>query len=167
MRNPRTIKLICIILLVSLIAPILSLGEEVLFTDVRDDGTVSAVLIFLIFSVICYFITIRYCNRLILNNHFSSRYRFVFYLILCIITFICTLFAFGGSIYGFYDSYRENRDNFSNRQVEFYLILFGIFVYSILGPLMFFMQLQLRRLLLTKTRESLEMLIDSIGNENV
>lgn len=138
MKNLQLTKWLCIILIIALLPPIGSLVKEIFFTSVSDDGSLSAVLFFLFFSAFNYFITIRYCNRLINKRSIKKgKNNFLFFLIMSVITFACSALTFVLFSFGFYEMAISGKNFPPLNGILDKMIFAGFLFYGLVGPVVF------------------------------
>lgn len=161
----RLTRVLCVLLIIMLLTPIISLAKEIFSALANEDGSLVLTLFLLIFSFANYIITIRYCNRLIYPTTTKHKYnKLLFFLVMSIITFICSVLAiilFGSQLY---ELAYENMPPSSFGSFIEIMTLIGLVFFALVGPIIFFMQLQIRETLINK-ETSIDQLIDSIGSE--
>jgi hypothetical protein len=162
--NPHTVKVLCIILIASLGTVICSVVKDIFFGNSTSDWSMVAFLGFLIVPILIYFATITYCNRLGNDVRIENKKsKLIFFLVITIIGLLFSIIALLISAISFYDAIREGYFNLSDRSFFNLMLIFIDVVYVVFGPIVFFMQLQLRKQLLKKNETLIESLIDSIG----
>lgn len=165
--NPHTIKILCIILITSLSIVICSVIKDIFFSDFASDWSMIVFLGFLTVPVFIYLITISYCNKLeneiIIGN---KKSRFIFLLVITILGLLFSIIALLMSSFGFYDAISEGDFDLSNRDFFNIVLIFIDFIYVVISPIVFFLQLQLRKKLLKEKETSTNWLIDSIGTKS-
>lgn len=166
MKNPIITKLLCVLLMLALLTPIGSLIYEIFFHTDSDDGSLSTFLFFLCFCFINYIITFRYCNRLVspLRSELR-RSKLLFFLVMSTITFLCSVFTLMLIGYGFYELAQEGKSSPSLNGIVDLMIFVGLTIFALMGPIVFLMQLQIRKSLILN-ESTLNQLIDSIGSES-
>lgn len=166
MKNPKFIRVLCIVLVIALIAPIYSLSDELIHTT--DDISFISLLLVLVFSFLNYLFTVRFCNRLLnLSSKGIHKGKYISYLLMCIVVFIFALFGFCIFCYDLIihsNDYNQSLFPGTKSGLVDILTYTGLIIYAVLGSFMFFMQLNIRKQLI-KSEDTIELLINSIGSE--
>jgi hypothetical protein len=167
MKNPKIVRALAFFLITALIFPIGTLAYELIYN--KDDSGFFLVIMLLIFSVISYLFTIRYCSKLLdLNLRLKRNGQLIFYLLMTICTFLFSFFFFAVFIYDSIENLNKTNQSFlfsSDMEWTDIITVFGLVAYAILGIPMFFMQLNIRKQLI-QSDEKIDDLIAAIGSEN-
>jgi len=165
--NPYLLKTLCIVLIISLFVVISFVLYDILFSDYPGDWSMIVFLTFLSVPVFIYFSTIRYCNMIIRGVVPGNRKSTVaFFLIMSIVGLLFSITALIASFIGLYSASKEDGFTLLNRSTTNIVLLFMDFIYAILGPVVFFLQLRIRKQLFFRKENSIDWLIDSIGSEH-
>lgn len=166
MKNPQITRWLCVFLIITLLSPIGSLTYELIHTG--DDGGLSFVLMMLVFSVINYLFTIRFCSRLLqLKLQYSKKGKYISYLVMTVVSVLFSCFFLSIFSYDLVSRKMNGNDSFlsvSNMDLMDLLTVIGLIIYSLLGLPVFFMQLNVRKKLI-QSQENIDDLINAIGTE--
>lgn len=162
-------KFSSLLLIGALSVILLNLLEDIFFSNYPGDGSVIAAAFLVLIPLVNGFFTLYFCNKVITEEiPLLSRIRSGIFLVLAIISFVfsvCVLIAVAYSIIDvIYDS---TATSFYDRSVRDIILLISVMVFSILGSVIFFLQLYVRKAILLKAKTSSDKLVNSIGvNEN-
>jgi hypothetical protein len=166
MKNLQLTRALCVLVIIALLTPIGSLVNDTFFTSSHEKTILAIILFFLLVSLVNYSITIRYCSQLI-KQHIreTEKSKFIFFLIMSIVTFlssVCISFFLGR---GLYEWIKVDKSYPLLNNITDITTFIGLIFFALLGPIIFFMQLRVRKSLIS-TESSIEQLIESIGSEN-
>ncbi|MBY0477861.1 MAG: hypothetical protein K2Q24_09470 [Chitinophagaceae bacterium] len=164
--NPRVLKWLCIILILSLVTLLISLGNELFTNKYRNNWAFTAMFIFFCIPVAGYIVTIQYCNRVISVKQIGQiKSGFIFFLITCILCFVFSVITLFLICFAIITSVNEGEPLPESENLGDLLAMIAIVIYALVGPFVFLLQLQLRKQLLAAKDHSIDWLIDSIGTE--
>jgi hypothetical protein len=158
-------KFSSLLLIAALSVILLNLLEDVFFTNYPGDvSMIAAALLVLIPLANCFF-TLHFCNKVIAEEVLlSSRIKSFIFLVLGIISFVfsvCVVIAVSDAIIDVIDD--ETATSFYDRSVGDIILFMSLIVFAILGSIIFFLQLYVRKAFLLKAKTSSDKLVNSIG----
>jgi hypothetical protein len=167
MKHPLILaKSACILLISALLTVLTILANEVLFNYGNVNWIVFVVVLWTLTSLSSYFITVRYCNKIMGEDGVKSPgSKATIFLVVTIIglgfsTFVLILLLAEILNGGFSVVSRMIVDNPKIKEI---VIFFSSILIAIFGPITFFLQLYVRKAFLLKAKTSSDKLVDSIG----
>jgi hypothetical protein len=160
-------KFSSLLLIGALSVILLDLLEDIFFSNYPGDGSMIAAALLVLIPLSNCFFTLHFCNKVITEEILLlSRLKSGIFLALAIINFvfsICVLMAIAYAITDAIDD--ATATSFYDRSVRDILLLISVIVFSILGPVIFFLQMYVRKAFLLKAKTSSDKLVNSIGGD--
>ena len=158
-------KLSSIILLGALLVILLTLLEDVFFSNYPGDGSMIAASLLVVVPLANCCFTVHFCNKVLSDEILqASAIKSITFLILAVISFGFSILVSVGVIDSIIDMVREGGvSDFFNRGVGHIILYLSIMAFALLGFINFFLQLYVRKSFIIKGKTSFNQLIDSVG----
>lgn len=144
---------------------LLSLLEDVFFSNYPGEVSMITALLLATIPLISYLFTIHLCNKVMKEEILqSSKSKSAIFLALSIITFafsICVLVAVTDALIDVVNN--GTPSEWLRRDIKDVILLLSIIAFSILGPFAFFFQLHVRKIFISKAKTTSDKLVNSIG----
>ena len=154
MKHPLILaKSACILLIIAFLTVLMIMTNDIFFNSGNVNRIVFVVLLWTLTSLSSYFVTVRYCNKIIGEDGLRLPWgKATTFLVLAIIafgfsTFVLILLVIEILSGGFSDVIRMIVDNPSIKEI---VIFFSSLIIAVFGPITFFLQLYVRKAFLLK-----------------